>query len=224
MSKENKSKTKIGRIMYFIILIIFIIIAWKLLIKYKENNFNDFVRTEYMPYTSEFSRDKEVKYSDTSSYKITSKTVNDAMFYKTIQVQPNTPYKVTCMVKTQDVKTAKEVSSGGAHISIANTVEKSESITGTNDWQKLEFIFNSKARTSVDVGFRLGGYDDNCTGTVWFSDFTIERGIQPNSTNWNFACFVFQNTDVKIETAGQTKEIKLNMTRRRYIRYETEYE
>lgn len=209
MSKDKKSV--FSRIAYFIIIIILVFVALKLYDRYKINNFNEFVRTEYKPYISEFVRDDQVKYSDKSSYKISSPEENDAMFYKTISVIPNTPYKVTCMVKTENVKTMKEASSAGAHISIANTVEKSKSITGTNDWQKLEFIFNSKNRTSVDLGFRLGGYDDNCTGTAWFSDFTIESGHKNTSTNWNFACFVFENTNVQIENNGATNNIQLSM-------------
>ena len=41
---------------------------------------------------------------------------------------------------------------------------------------KIEMIFNSKDREEVDIGFRLGGYLGNCTGTAWFSDFTFEEG------------------------------------------------
>lgn len=176
MKKYKKKKSLIGSIIYFIILICLIWISCKLYDRYKINNFNDFIRTEYKPYTSEFVRDSNIKYGNKSSYKISSKQENDAMFYKEIKVTPNTPYKVTCMVKTENVKTIKKVSDGGAHISIADTVEKSKSITGTSDWQKLEFIFNSKDRNSVKLGFRLGGYEDNCTGTAWFSNFKIEVG------------------------------------------------
>ncbi len=176
MSKDNEKKSTLGKVIYIAIVIILIFVAFKLYKNYSRTNFNDFTRTEYKPYTSEFSRDDETKYGASKSYKISSQEENDAMFYKTINVTPNTPYKVTCMVKTENVKTVKEVSNGGAHISISDTVEKSKSITGTNDWQKLEFIFNSKNRTSVNIGFRLGGYDDNCTGTAWFSNFTIESG------------------------------------------------
>lgn len=209
---RRKRKSIIGKIIYLIILIILIVIAYKMYDKYKINNINDFIRTEYKPYTSEFTRDDEVKYSRQSSYKISSKEENDAMLYKNITVTPNTPYKVTCMVKTENVKTLKAVSNGGAHISIADTVEKSRSITGTSDWQKLEFIFNSKNRTSINLGFRLGGYDDNCTGTVWFSDFTIEQGAQSDDTNWDFVCLVFQNTNVEIDKNGTPTRIKLNMS------------
>lgn len=189
--KEKNNKLIVGKVIYFIIFIILIIIACKVYEIYKQKDFNDFVRTEYKLYTSEFSRDSEVKFGNINSYKITSTQENDAMFYKTVSVTPNTPYKVTCMVKTQDVKTKKDISNGGAHISIANTVEKSESITGTNDWQKLEFIFNSKNRTSVNIGFRLGGYDDNCTGIAWFSDFTIEVGTRKYRYKLEFCMFCF---------------------------------
>lgn len=176
MSKDNKEKSIIGKVIYSAILLILIFIIFILYRQYASNNFNEFTRTEFKPYTSKFVRDSDVKYGKTESYKIISNEENDAMFYKTITVTPNTPYKVTCMVRTENVKTIKEVSSGGAHISILDTVEKSKSITGTTDWQKLEFIFNSKNRTSINLGFRLGGYDDNCTGTAWFSNFTLESG------------------------------------------------
>lgn len=208
MKEDKKKKSYIGKVIYLIILICLIWVLCEIYNKYQVNNFNDFIRTEYKPYTSEFVRDNEVKYGDKNSYKISSKEENDAMFYKEIKVTPNIPYKVTCMVKTEDVKTTKEVSDSGAHISIADTVEKSKSITGTNDWQKLEFIFNSKNRNIVKLGFRLGGYEDNCIGTAWFSDFKIEVGAGNTDTNWNVACFVITNTKVNINN----KEISLSMS------------
>jgi len=231
MSKDKKGKSIIGRVIYYIVVIILIFAAYKLYDKYKVSNFNDFIRTEYVPYTSEFARDKDVKYSNMDSYKIESKKENDAMFYKEIAVTPNTSYKVTCMLKTEKVKTVEKGKNGGAHISIADTTEKSKSITGTNDWQRLEFIFNSKNRTSVSIGFRLGGYDDNCTGTVWFSDFTIEKGSSSQDSNWNFACLVFENTNVEIEKNGQRNKINLTMNtqdisdmRQNIARFKTSFE
>lgn len=205
--RKQEKKKFYGRVIYLIILMILIAIIFKLFTIYRIYNFNEFSKIEQTPYLSKFTRDNDVKYSDKASYKIESLKSNDAMFYKTVQVEQFKPYKVTCMVKTKNVKTVKENSIGGAHISIEGSLEKSNSITGTSDWQKIEFIFNSKNRTYVNLGFRLGGYDDNCTGTAWFSDFTIEKGIQNTDTNWNFACFVFETTDVNING----KNIKLNM-------------
>lgn len=144
------------------------------------------------------------------SYKMDSPKFNDAIFYKKIKVKPNTPYKVSCMVKTKNVETENEKSNGGAQISIADTVESSESIVGTNEWKKVEFIFDSKSREEVEIGFRLGGNETKVKGTAWFSDFKLEEGEKDNTSNWNVACFIMQSIDVNINN----ENIKINMTRR----------
>ena len=196
---------KIGNIISWIIIIIILIFALNF---YSKNNFNEYVRSEMNLHTSEFKRDSEVKYSKTNSYKITSNNENDATFYKKVKVQKNMPYKVTCMVKTENVKPEGDISGVGAQISIIGTTEKSVAITGTQDWQKIEMIFNSKDREEVDIGFRLGGYLGKCTGTAWFSDFTFEEGTISQNNNWKFACFIFENTDVVLNG----KEINISMS------------
>ena len=196
---------KIGNIISWIIIIAILIVAFNF---YKSNNFNEFVRSEMELYTSEFKRDSEIKYSKADSYRIVSNTANDATFYKKVKVQKNMPYKVTCMVKTENVISEDDISGVGAQISVIGTTEKSIAITGTQDWQKIEMIFNSKDREEVDIGFRLGGYLGKCTGTAWFSDFTFEEGALNESNNWNFACFIFENTDVVVDG----KEVKISVT------------
>lgn len=198
-------KIKIVNITSWIIIIIILILAFNF---YKHNNFNEFIRSEMNLHTSEFKRDSEIKYSKTDSYRITSNTKNDATIYKKVKVEKNTPYKVTCMVKTENVIPENEISGVGAQISIIGTTEKSIAITGTQEWQKIEMIFNSKDREEVDIGFRLGGYLGECTGTAWFSDFTFEEGTLSQNNNWRFACFIFENTDVTING----KNVKLSMT------------
>ena len=198
-------KNKIINIITWIIIIVILIFAFKF---YKTNNFNEFIRSEANLHTSEFKRDENVKYSKKSSYQIISNTENDAMFSKKVKVEKNTPYKVTCMVKTENVVAENDISGVGAQIAILGTSEKSIAITGTQEWQKIEMIFNSKNRDEVDIGFRLGGYLGNCTGTAWFSDFTLEEGTLSENKNWKFACFIFENTDVVVNG----KEVKLSMT------------
>lgn len=207
MSEQNKKRV-INIILIAILIIIFI---W-VVNTFKKKNFNDFVKAELYSYQSQFSRDDKVKYSKMYSYKIQSDNFNDAMLYKNVKVEPNKTYKVSCMVKTENVVTEQEISEGGAHISIADTVEKSKSIVGTEDWQKLEFKFNSKNRTSVDIGFRLGGYDENCTGTAWFSDFKIEEGNVDNDTNWKFVCFIIKNFKINLKENDTVREYKIEMT------------
>ena len=198
-------KNKVANIITWIIIIIVLIVAFNF---YKKNNFNEFVRSEYNLHTSEFKRDNEVKYENISSYKIVSNIENDATFYKKVKVQKNMPYKVTCMVKTENVIPENNVSGIGAQISIIGSTEKSVAVTGTQDWQKIEMIFNSKDREEVDIGFRLGGYLGQCIGTAWFSNFTFEEGTSSQNNNWKFACFIFENTDVVVNG----KEVKLSMT------------
>lgn len=205
MKKNKRKSVNFFNIIVLIFLFIALYNAYKF---YKQNNFNEFIRSEVNLYTSEFKRDNEIKYSNSDSYKISSNALNDAMFYRTIQVQKNTPYKVTCMVKTKDVKPKEDNSGIGAQISILGTTEKSIAVTGTQDWQKIELLFNSKDREEVKLGFRLGGYIGNCTGTAWFSNFTIESGLINDSNEWKFACFIFENTDVVVDG----KQVKLNMT------------
>ncbi len=192
----KKDKTKLLNIIFVVILIIVLYIVFSL---FKQNNFNDFSKAELYAHQSVFKRDSKVKYSKNSSYKISSEDFNDAMLHKQIEVMPNTPYKVTCMVKTENVVTQQEISTSGALICIADTVEQSKSIVGTNDWQKLEFLFDSKNRNTIDIGFRLGGNEDNAKGTAWFSDFTIESGVEDTDDTWDVACFIIENIDVNID-------------------------
>lgn len=198
-------KSKITNIIFWIITLIAIVLTFNF---YKKNNFNDFVRSEMNIHTSKFQRDSEVKYSKNDSYRIVSNEENDATFYKTVRVQKNMPYKVTCMVKTDNVVAKNDISGVGAQISVIGTTEKSVAITGTKEWQKIEMIFNSKDREEVDIGFRLGGYLGKCTGTAWFSDFTFEEGTTSENNDWNFACFIFENTDVVVDG----KEVNISMT------------
>lgn len=201
-------KRLISKIIYFFTLIILFILLYFAYQYYQLNNFNDFTRSETNIYISNFERDKEIKYSDNRSYKIKSPEYNDAMFYKTINVEKNTPYKITCMVKTNNVEAETENSGIGAQIAIEGTTERSIAISGTQDWQKIELIFNSKDREEVNIGFRLGGYLGEAKGEAWFSDFTIEEGTVNRNNNWKFACFIFETTDVTIDG----KEVKLNVT------------
>ena len=198
-------RDKIARVLSWILILALLIFAF---LFYKQNNFNEFIRSEMELHLSQFKRDSKVKYSKKDSYKIVSNIDNDATFYKKVNVKKNMPYKVTCMVKLENVVPQNDLSGVGAQISIIGTTEKSVALTGTQDWQKIEMIFNSQNREEVDIGFRLGGYLGKCTGTAWFSDFSIEEGTRNESKNWKFACFLFENTDVKVDG----NQVKLSMT------------
>lgn len=197
--------SKIANIVFTIIVLVILL---KIYGVFKTYNFNEFTKAEYNIGYTKFTRDKEIKYTYDYSYKLESKDFNDAIFYKTINVKPNTPYKLTCMVKTENVENENDKVNSGAQIAIANTTECSKAIVGTNDWQKLEFIFDSKNRKEVEIGFRLGGNESNSKGVAWFSDFKLEQGIKDDSSDWNVACFIIKNVDVNINN----ENLELNMS------------
>ncbi len=200
-------KNILGKITYVIMLIFLLIILYFSYKYYQSNNFNNFICSEKNLYTSEFKRDNNVKYSENSSYKISSNEYNDAMFYKEIQVEKNQPYKITCMVKTENVIPQEEQSGIGAQISIEESTERSIAIQGTSEWQKIELIFNSKNRDNINIGFRLGGNLGLAKGKAWFSDFKLEEGTTNSNNEWKFACFILKTTDVNLNG----KEIKLQI-------------
>ncbi len=205
----QKTSKIIGKIISTIITLSLIFIAYKI---YSVNNFNQYIKAEYNSGISKFKRDDEVKYSSVNSYRIENTDYNDAMFFRKISVNSNTPYKITCMIKTQDVKNKNEDTDAGAHICINGTVEKSDNVVGTTDWTKVEFVFNSKNRTELEVGFRLGGNYDDSIGTAWFSNITIESGLSDESSTWNFLCILFDNVDVNVKIKGSNQNVQLHLS------------
>ena len=175
---------------------------------YESNNFKDYKKSVAIQDITEFKKDNDIKYSSQRSYKIESPEFNDAMISKEIKVTKNKSYKVTCMVKTKDVESQSNKSGSGAHISLEGTTYRSIAVVGTTDWQKIELIFNAKNEENVSIGLRLGGSSGNCKGTAWFSDIKVEQGVPDSSNEWNFACFIYNNTDVTIDN----KNVKLSVT------------
>ena len=98
-------KNLIKTIVTFIVVLVLLYILNSVYGICKKNYFNDFTRAELNLNLSEFSRDKDVQYTKgVYSYRITSNVMNDATLCKTLEVEKNTPYKVSCMVKTENVE------------------------------------------------------------------------------------------------------------------------
>ena len=203
-----QKKKWIGRIVSLVLSAIIILVGYTI---YQKFNFNEYIKAESTRGFSSFTRDNTVTYeNNTRSYKIENLNYNNAVFYKTIQVEPNTPYKVSCMIKTQNVETKNAYTDAGAHIGILGTTEKSSNVIGTSDWKKVEFLFNSKNRTEVTIQFGLGGYDGECKGIAWFSNMSLEMGVADTSKEWNFLCLLFQETKVAVE--GERLDFRLTAT------------
>ena len=183
------------KIVNLLIIISVIMIAFSIL---QTKNFNGINLGQTEGSSSKFSRDKKETYNGEDSYKIESENYSDAMYFKTIETQKNSVYKVSCMVKTENIE-SETGDFGGFNICLKGKTNKSPSISGTNEWTKINFYFNSYNNTSVDVGFRLGENTGDCKGTVWIADLKIEKGINKKSNNWNFAVFIINKTKIKIK-------------------------
>lgn len=215
----KKEKSIVSKIFSWIFIIILLFAIYKLFGIFKLNYFNGFIKAEANMGISKFTRDMDIKYNEENSYKVVSSEQNDAAFYKEIEVEPNTVYKISCKVKTENVVPSKVNTDGGANISIIEQPEISKSIVGTTDWQTIDLLFNSKNRTKLKIGFRLGGNTGTASGTAWFSDFKLEKGIKSEDANWKFACFIFKNIDVEINgermnfsmTTSDIENVKSNM-------------
>lgn len=187
-----------------IFIIIVIIVAFFL---YRKYDFNFYSKGVTESGKTSFSRDKEVTTNKQRSYKIENKDYTDAMFFKAIEVKKYTPYKVSCMVKTENVEQFENNALAGAQIILKGTEEHSNIISGTSEWTKLEFCFNSKCNDKIEIGFRLGGNSEKAKGTAWFSDLQIEEGFLSEDTTWNFVCFAFDNINAMVENKQITGQL-----------------
>jgi len=197
------------RIFTTITIIVILVVSYQV---YKKYSFGEYTKAELYSKTTSFERDSNVTFADYNSYKIENKDYNDAMFYKKVSVTPDTVYRVTCKVKTENVQVEQENKDAGAHICVVDTVEKSDNVLGNSDWTEIEFVFNSKNRTEIEIGFRLGGNESLAIGTAWFSDFNIEVGIADETNTWNFLCILFDNTDIDITSNEKSQHISLELS------------
>ncbi len=195
----------IKKLIKFIFFVLIIFLAY---ILFSYFNFNEFSKSEYIRGNAKFNRDFSIKYSNMNSYYMENIDYDDAMFYRDIKVEPYTPYKVSCMVKTENIENIEGKTMGGAQIAIADSLERSDVITGTNDWTKLEFYFNSKNRETIQIAFRLGGNAELVKGKAWFSDFKIEKGQNDDDNTWNMVCYLFDT----IEAQANGENVKFELT------------
>lgn len=165
---------------------------------YNRFYFNDFSKAHRIPSKTSFYRDSKVTYNDERSYCIENEDYNDALFFKEISVEKDTPYKITCMIKTENIESDIPETSG-ACISLMDTADQTTPLQGTNDWQEVTLLVDSKNSDSLKICFRLGGYDGLSKGKAWFSDIHVEKGFKDVSKDWNVACFLIDNVDVNLD-------------------------
>ena len=98
-------KKIIKAILFFVFIYICLMVA-------QTRNFNGLTLASYYEGKTNVSRDRQERYNNEWSYKIDSQDYNDFMIYKTLNVQKNTAYKVSCMVKTNNIESQGKNYSG----------------------------------------------------------------------------------------------------------------
>ena len=96
---------------------------------------------------------------------------NDIRLCRTMNVDKNSYYRISCAVKTADV-----YGGAGANISIDGSLAASDGVYGQTDWQTVELIGKTgKDQTELTVCVRVGGYGALSNGEAWFRDISMER-------------------------------------------------
>jgi len=119
----------------------------------------------------EFNVDDSVTHSGDYSARIDSDGGADASWSQDIEVQPNTTYEVTYWIKTENLD------AGDSYGALVNLHELQQSylpepITGSQDWTKKTFTFNSEEYDQLQFNLLMGGWGQ-ASGTVWWDDIEI---------------------------------------------------
>ncbi len=130
---------------------------------------------EWAPGRTTFTWDSTHARSGLRSIKIVSNQENDARWIQTVAVQPQTDYRLSGCIKTENVPHRTDGTDAGANLSIMGGWVRSPGVFGTTGWTCTSVTFNSGADTQVIVAARLGFYSGTTTGTAWFDDLQLEK-------------------------------------------------
>ena len=94
----------------------------------------------------------------------------DAAWTTTVTVTPNTFYRLSGWIKTQDVRGAV-----GALLNIQNMQHvRTDAVSGTRDWTRVSTVFQSEAVTELEINCLFGGWGTS-TGRAWYDDVALEQ-------------------------------------------------
>ena len=95
---------------------------------------------------------------------------NDVRLVQELDVTPNTVYRITCDVKTENV-----VGGAGANIGVYGVAVCSSPVLGTNDWQTIELVGKTaEGQTKLPLSVGVGSHGAVSSGKAWFDNVKIE--------------------------------------------------
>jgi hypothetical protein len=106
-----------------------------------------------------------------SAVHIANYVENDSRLCISIDCEPETVYKLTCDIKTENAE-----GGAGANISVVDSLAASTSVLGTTDWQRVELIGKTgSGQKKLTVAVRLGGYGALSLGEAWFDHVSVTK-------------------------------------------------
>lgn len=100
-------------------------------------------------------------------------TANDIRWIQAVTLQPNTNYRLSGWIKTENVVHDEGTQVAGANLGLYGTWLHTDGLFGTNDWTYVSMEFDSGAVTETDIAARLGYWSGIATGTAWFDDIQL---------------------------------------------------
>ncbi|HZN64381.1 MAG TPA: PVC-type heme-binding CxxCH protein [Tepidisphaeraceae bacterium] len=94
----------------------------------------------------------------------------DSSWFTDVRVEPDTDYRVSAWIKTENVRGAM-----GGLLNVHGTEFRTNAVNGTStDWRRVEINFNSGQRSVVSINCLFGGWGRS-RGTAWYDDVELVK-------------------------------------------------
>ncbi len=109
------------------------------------------------------------------SLRITSERGADTSLFTELALEPNASYRLTAWIKTDGLDRG---SGRGAQLNVHELQSpqpvRTEGLEGSEDWRKVEALFESDGRRNVTLNCLFGGWGWS-RGTAYFDDVVVEK-------------------------------------------------
>ncbi|WP_138493395.1 glycosyltransferase family 39 protein [Paenibacillus pinistramenti] len=125
--------------------------------------------------------DSREAHTGTTSAAVENIQPNHARWIQKLTVLPNTYYKISGWIKTENIPQASGGS--GANLFVSGVSASYPEVYNTNgSWQQVEFTGVTGAeQTELTIGAGLGQYGALTTGTAYFDDISVVQTVKPSS-------------------------------------------
>lgn len=162
--------------------------------------------------STNFSVDDRV-HTPTSAYSIKLENTDYNISYveRTYDVEPNTTYRFSAMVKYSGYALSPdaETQESGACVGKAYSYRNS-GYTTSLDWTFMEYEFTTQDEKTYNLALQNGIFDGECKGTAWFSDVKLEKAEMTDS--WDILAVFFRNADANVVLNGKQMRHKQSLS------------